>query len=629
MKRFILCFFLFFAANSYAADYYVTDDGSGSNCTSGDPCTLSTAQGLVSAGDTMYLNSADTWSGTTILSVHAGVTYIGDEWGGGTRASLNATSNGSNQSAMIHFTTDHATYETVAKGFDVDGNYYNINLIGIIAAANATGATKRIQNCVAHDTGDGDYWYGIKLAPYNGYTVDDVEILDNEVYNTSWSGITVYPYYSGSSNTVSNVLVRGNYVHDIGGDQGSHGIMLNGGNVDNVIVEFNYVKNTYDYGLEIASKTSAGLDNVVFRYNIVTQCKVGIDFWRSGGDNYDVELYGNIIFDNDGKGLQFSSSMAGATFQVLRILNNTFYSDGGNEIDISYNIAPTIFEVRNNAIYAESSYYPLYDVYGDITAHSDNIYYRSGGGNLVRSVSTYYTSGTLSGYETSAYSTNPTFKNTSNLPTAFSGTYGTDMVPNNDGLSIESGNAIDNGYNLSSTYDGSINQDGLSSPVARPCGSGWDIGAYEYNCSGGLDTTNPYTYGHDPAPNSTGVGITNDIVVHLADDGDGVDIATIELTEESNLHCCSGQSCGGGTADLTCSGTSADYTVTLSGRNYSNGQQVDITIDADDLASSPNSMTQDSYHYTCALAQTTSAIVGSGNVDMISGSGNVSVEVRP
>jgi hypothetical protein len=68
---------------------------------------------------------------------------------------------------------------------------------------------------------------------------------------------------------------------------------------------------------------------------------------------------------------------------------------------------------------------------------------------------------------------NPGFKNTSNLPEGFSGTYGVDLAPKNDGLMVPSGSAIDGGVALGSTYAYSINS------VRRPVGLAWDIGAYE------------------------------------------------------------------------------------------------------------------------------------------------------
>jgi hypothetical protein len=85
----------------------------------------------------------------------------------------------------------------------------------------------------------------------------------------------------------------------------------------------------------------------------------------------------------------------------------------------------------------------------------------------------------------------PNFKNTSSLPTGFEGTFGIDMVPDSDGLLIESGDAIDNGADLDSSLNGAINLSGRSGGWARPQGTRWDIGAYEAVTIFPPDTTPP------------------------------------------------------------------------------------------------------------------------------------------
>ena len=67
---------------------------------------------------------------------------------------------------------------------------------------------------------------------------------------------------------------------------------------------------------------------------------------------------------------------------------------------------------------------------------------------------------------------------TGSLPTGFIGTFGVNLRPNTDGLSVSGTSAAANaGVALSSAYSGSINS------VVRPQGGGWDIGAYEFGSS--------------------------------------------------------------------------------------------------------------------------------------------------
>jgi hypothetical protein len=65
------------------------------------------------------------------------------------------------------------------------------------------------------------------------------------------------------------------------------------------------------------------------------------------------------------------------------------------------------------------------------------------------------------------------------LPTGFTGTYGTNMMPNTNYFSISSGDALNNGATLGSPYDGNINTSGRANPNLRPEGK-YDIGAYEF-----------------------------------------------------------------------------------------------------------------------------------------------------
>jgi hypothetical protein len=466
---------------SWAATYYVSNSGndSANGTTASSPFkTISKVQSVVSAGDTVFFNSGDSWSassGTSVLTPKGGVTYIGDSWGDGTRATLVAT--GKLSRAVIYFNSDDNTYETAVQGFHVNGNKKLLDLISIChngAVYNdLTGATKRIQNCVAHDTGSGNYYYGIIIAPNRGNTVANVEIIDNEVYRTAWSAITVYPYFKGDTNRVRNVLIRNNYVHDTLGPQGSHGIMMCGDRVDDVVIEFNYIENTYDYGLEFASKTAQGIHNIVAKNNIVTGCKRSVDFWiASPGNNFDVTLYGNILMNNRDS-FRFSSVMSGKNV-ALRVYNNVFLNNGGSsEIIMDTDPSFSVFELKNNIFYSS---HPAYtDNYGssEFTSHANNIFYRSNGGTLVTTGGKSYSSSTIKNFESTASSSEPDFKNRNDLPSGFSKIGADGLTPDTDGLSIATGTALTGGINLGPDFSESINS------VTRSDTENWDIGAYQ------------------------------------------------------------------------------------------------------------------------------------------------------
>ncbi|RLC91893.1 MAG: hypothetical protein DRI39_09405, partial [Chloroflexi bacterium] len=130
---------------------------------------------------------------------------------------------------------------------------------------------------------------------------------------------------------------------------------------------------------------------------------------------------------------------------------------------------------------------------------------------------------------------------------------------------------------------GWYNPDGLGDPVTDNVDYGSWLG------SSSLDTTPPYTSGHDPPPGATTVPVNTNIVVHVQDDGYGVDQATITMTVEG----------ADVTAELIITGTASDYTVTYDPpADFDCSQVVDVTVDASDLAG--NAMTQDAYSFTTA-----------------------------
>jgi len=82
-----------------------------------------------------------------------------------------------------------------------------------------------------------------------------------------------------------------------------------------------------------------------------------------------------------------------------------------------------------------------------------------------------YSRSTVATWDLNAKSADPLFIDALNIPTDISSISG----PNTNGLALQQGSpAIDTGFNLGSSYATSIDK------VARPQGSGWDIGAYEY-----------------------------------------------------------------------------------------------------------------------------------------------------
>lgn len=71
MRKLLTIFSLFVSLSAHATNYYASSSGSGSGCTIGTPCTITTAITHGTSGDSILLKKGDTFSGTFTYS-HSG-----------------------------------------------------------------------------------------------------------------------------------------------------------------------------------------------------------------------------------------------------------------------------------------------------------------------------------------------------------------------------------------------------------------------------------------------------------------------------------------------------------------------------------------------------------------------------
>ena len=495
------------AFQSHAATYYVSPSGSNSNAGTSPSAPWATCPGMMatshpktlSPGDTVYFDNAGTWTASTggeLLRMSGGVTYDGETWGSGTRAVLRAGVRFT-QGVIVYWYKDDPSIPTVLKGFEMDGGSYGVTGIGIgdpWAPASMTGATKRVENCIVHHCGFADELpltsYGIKVGATGGRQTHNVEILNCKVYTISRTGIAVYPNPSDAANRIHNVLVRGCEVYDTGLVSSSSGwsILMNN-HVTDVTVEYNYVHDSKSgIGISVSPDLSLqGPQNCAVRYNLVT----GITTSPAVRDQCEAvaprsyAVYGNLFYRNEEYGyhLQYPSSSCTAS-----IYNNTFFENcadyGSAEVYIGTRASMPSVEFRNNLISAGTGRYALWDNSGGSLAHSHNLFYRPDGGTLVRNGGSSYSASGLAAWESTGLAANPGFKNSANLPTGFSGTYGDNLIPNADGLSLRpDGNAVEEAQTLAASFAGAINLSGQGGGALRT--APWDIGAYELTAVAG------------------------------------------------------------------------------------------------------------------------------------------------
>jgi hypothetical protein len=450
-----------------------------------------TGTATLEPGDTVHFDSAGTWetaSASALLQAVGGVTYDGSTWGAGTRATLRAT--GDLHRSVVNLMEDDPVEPTVVRGFEVDANGQETSGIAINwpqSAGSMTGATKRIADCVVHDvysrSAAGSYEYGIVISSGWGGDrhVDNVEVLDSATYNISRGGINVYAANDDPDSSISNVLVRGCEITATGQDPNYAGSALAAKNhVIDVTFEYNTIQDP-ERGIGIGISTHAagftGPENLTIRHNIIRNSAHAGIYIQGYGDK-SVDIYGNLIAQNRYHGINFAGSLADAL--AARVYNNTFYQNyepaWDSEVRVQSNGAEvSVLEIRNNIIYADADTRCLIDDDGDVTNHSNNLYYRPGNDVLVIADGTSYTAGNVHTWEPTAQTGDPAFVNTADLPTGFVGAFGVDVRPNADGLNITADSpALDAGAALGLSYDSSINS------VTRPVGAGWDIGAYEF-----------------------------------------------------------------------------------------------------------------------------------------------------
>ena len=128
------------------------------------------------------------------------------------------------------------------------------------------------------------------------------------------------------------------------------------------------------------------------------------------------------------------------------------------------------------------------------------------------------------------------------------------------------------------------------------------------------DTTPPYAAEWDPEKSATGIDKGTSIAFQALDDGDGVDIDTIETEVEGVTYCwesLSGDCDGGsGVKSLVITGTPPNYNVTLTLNEFSYDQVVNVTNSFDDLA---ENNFQESYSFTIESAPTASPKMSYGS----------------
>jgi len=414
----------------------------------------------------------------------------------------------------------------------------------------------------------------------------------------------------GSNVTFTNVIVEqiGGASYSSGGPYVSATVWIRN---DNIKIYNSYIRDTNGIGVYHRDG-----DNFEFKNNYVYDVfssGVQINPHETGTSGDDMFITGNI-FRNVGKGRVRSGTVflisagSGVTISDPLIANNIYYDCYiGFKIDDQNAGTLSGFKIYNNTA-VDCSSYGFRNRQSNVGDLRNNIAYGSGTADISEG----------SGASWSTDSDNYTGDATGSEPSVISDAdFISATFSNDDFMVIDSDSEAATGTNSNLYSDVPIDFYG----VERPNSTGMAAGATEIPSGGAGDSTDPFTSGWDPAKSATGVAIEDDIIVHVEDAGDGVDSSTIILDVEGVAYDCDD-------AVLTCSGTSADYTLTYTHDSWNYEQVINVEVDATDQAD--NAMTTDVYSFTCETAPAAEPLtisnIGSGGLTVTNeGSGGLTI----
>ena len=453
VRHLLLLLILFLSAPAFATDYYVASDGSGANCTSGDPCAIATAQTASSAGDTIYFDNTDTWTatgGTYWLSAKGGVLYDGETWGGGTRATVTLTGN---YTSVLYIGADHATYTTEIKGFkvNINSNQSSGANINWPASNDLTGALKRIADCEIYGMTGSAVVYGAKMGAIGGDSVVNAEYDNLNIHDMNTTAIAIYPAVNCETClvdqvTVSNCTIGPNI--DGGAFAGAGSGIIIKGNVHNIVVQNNTITDAVTNNLLIQDDGTQGgcTSTGHFRYNTIYAANGDSGIETQCSSSYPLEnvwIYGNTVYNNPKSGIDFvNNNGPGSTVHVI---NNSLYNNGSagtyHEISIDSSGSYTVLDVRNNVVYSNQGDVCINDAAGDITAHSNNLVYRASG-TAVNIGGTTYTSAEVTNWEATGLGGDPLYTSASDF------TLQSESPAINSGVPLTVTDGASSGYNI-------------------------------------------------------------------------------------------------------------------------------------------------------------------------------------
>lgn len=302
-------------------------------------------------------------------------------------------------------------------------------------------------------------------------------ILDNEIYNTSGSGIQILAGSRSQMSTVHHIYVGRNHVY-----RTRQAGIWSKESVDSV-----FSQNTVHDVINTSWSPSKGMgfqygpERLWIIFNHIYDCTFGVAAMSSsGGTGQEAFIVGNVIHDihhaNDGTGFFApNSGWSNAGIMLVGvpkhyIVNNTIYnvdaginSPGPNALYMENNIIANVTEANCQHVYIENS--------PNNSWMKNGLFYQNGQDVRIRWGSTKYTLGSFqsaTGKATNCLNVDPKFVN-----------------PAADDFHLQSSSPAINKGLTSQVFDRFQSIHGIDirkdlESTKRPLGGAWDIGAYEF-----------------------------------------------------------------------------------------------------------------------------------------------------
>lgn len=232
---------------------------------------------------------------------------------------------------------------------------YNLNRVGVYVDA----WDKHTYNIEVFENVSHDNKSGIGVASENGGLLENIFVHDNRVYNNEDNGFFCSGWGLGDTHPLKNIRFWRNISHDNG--VGFYVCAQSGATLDQVEIVNNVIYNSYTRGMAIYGEEQPALPILIQNIRIINNTihnsnTIGIDGWGGGVHVVRLEELGesqivfrnNIISDSNYFSLVIDPNVPSSGLIIEHNLISDFFGKIGETVgDQAVTDAPTFFDPEN------------------------------------------------------------------------------------------------------------------------------------------------------------------------------------------------------------------------------------------------------------------------------------------